>query len=756
MRTLLLMRGAPASGKSTWIKDHNLEPYTLEADKIRTLVANPELNLNGDFEITQSNDNYVWKLLFDILEKRMQNGEFTVIDATHSNSNMIKKYKKLIEKYQYRCYYKEFKLPLEELLERNANRPEYKRVPEESIKRIYNLINNTPIQNYVHKIDNLDEIINYTTFDLNGKFDKVRIIGDVHGCHSVLERALGSTEYIKEDSRTMYVFCGDLLDRGIENYETLQYMIKIHKLPNVKFVVGNHDEHLKRWAFDDFKVDENGNPLVPRPFRQTREDLGMGAIFDGISEEKLKQDTRSLIRRMTLAFPFVLGDKKIFVCHAGVSSIPNMTLISGLQLVRGVGGYDTEIDELFQKSYENGKTQGFTQVHGHRLTVSTKNSICLESGVEFGLHLSVLDVEDNKPLEVKCYDNDVYRKDRENDFYSVDVDLISLTDNQITNTLLADKMIKVKKMNFYDSTVRIGTILSLNFKKKAFKKGIWNNRTVKARGLFVDADSGDIVLRSYDKFFNLNENGNSINELETKMTKPLYAYKKYNGFLGIAGVYNKELLLATKSTVDKNSDHVKLFREVFDELSDTEKEQLKNLSEQYNCSFVFEVCNVQDKHIIDFDKNKLYLLDAVPNAYNHNGVNIDIEFSKMVTSKVKCDSGVLLHKELVGTFDSFADLMRYVSQRQDEQSEGLVVNDDNGYMFKIKYDYYKHIKHLRGVLQMVARTFSGGVRFDLLKNEKDMQFAVWLSKLDYKTISKYHIIDAYRDYCKYLDSKLED
>lgn len=107
MRTLLLMRGAPASGKSTWIKEHGLEPYTLEADKIRTLVANPELNFNGDFEITQSNDNYVWKLLFDILEKRMQNGEFTVIDATHSNSNMIKKYKKLIEKYQYRCYYKE-------------------------------------------------------------------------------------------------------------------------------------------------------------------------------------------------------------------------------------------------------------------------------------------------------------------------------------------------------------------------------------------------------------------------------------------------------------------------------------------------------------------------------------------------------------------------------------------------------------------------------------------------------------------------
>ena len=228
----------------------------------------------------------------------------------------------------------------------------------------------------------------------------------MHGGYSVLEKALGSAAYIKENSKTLYVFCGDLLDRGIENYKTLRYMIEIHKLPNVKFVVGNHDEHLKRWAFDDFKVDENGKPLVPRPFKQTQFDLELGAVDDEVIVEKFKQDTRSLIRRMTLAFPFVLGDKKIFVCHAGVSSIPNMTLISGQQLICGVGGYHTQIDELFQKSYEEGKTQGFTQVHGHRRTASTKNSICLESGVEFGLHLSVLDVEADKPLEVKRYDNE--------------------------------------------------------------------------------------------------------------------------------------------------------------------------------------------------------------------------------------------------------------------------------------------------------------------------------------------------------------
>lgn len=36
MRTLVLLRGIPASGKSTWIKENKLEAYTLSSDHIRT------------------------------------------------------------------------------------------------------------------------------------------------------------------------------------------------------------------------------------------------------------------------------------------------------------------------------------------------------------------------------------------------------------------------------------------------------------------------------------------------------------------------------------------------------------------------------------------------------------------------------------------------------------------------------------------------------------------------------------------------
>ena len=104
MRTLLLLRGAPGSGKSTWIEENNLQNYTLEADKFRQLTSNPVLGLNGDLHITQDNDRLAWDLLFQALESRMQRGDFTIVDATHSSQAMFNKYRGLIEKYRYKVY----------------------------------------------------------------------------------------------------------------------------------------------------------------------------------------------------------------------------------------------------------------------------------------------------------------------------------------------------------------------------------------------------------------------------------------------------------------------------------------------------------------------------------------------------------------------------------------------------------------------------------------------------------------------------
>ena len=48
MRTIFLLRGTPASGKSTWVEQNKLQQYTLSADNIRLMYQSPVLNNNGD------------------------------------------------------------------------------------------------------------------------------------------------------------------------------------------------------------------------------------------------------------------------------------------------------------------------------------------------------------------------------------------------------------------------------------------------------------------------------------------------------------------------------------------------------------------------------------------------------------------------------------------------------------------------------------------------------------------------------------
>lgn len=83
MRTLILTRGLPGSGKSTTIKKLGLENYTLSPDNFRLMLASPATLPDGTVGINQRVSSDAWQLTFQLLEKRMQRGDLTVIDATH-------------------------------------------------------------------------------------------------------------------------------------------------------------------------------------------------------------------------------------------------------------------------------------------------------------------------------------------------------------------------------------------------------------------------------------------------------------------------------------------------------------------------------------------------------------------------------------------------------------------------------------------------------------------------------------------------
>ena len=91
MRTLLIVRGAPGAGKSTWIEQNGLLPYTLCPDTLRVMCSSRELQADGRFAVARNNatEKQTWKIIMDLLEYRMSRGELTVLDATASKTKDI-------------------------------------------------------------------------------------------------------------------------------------------------------------------------------------------------------------------------------------------------------------------------------------------------------------------------------------------------------------------------------------------------------------------------------------------------------------------------------------------------------------------------------------------------------------------------------------------------------------------------------------------------------------------------------------------
>lgn len=247
MRVLLLLRGSAGCGKSTWIEQNGLKPYALSADDIRLLCQSPVLQPDGTVGISQNNDKTVWKTLFNLLEIRMQKGEFTVIDATNSKTSEMNRYKQMCETYRYRMYCVDFTdIPIDEVKKRNTNREELKRVPDEAIDKMYSRFKTQKIPSGIKVIkpNELDSIW-MKLFDLS-EYKKIHHIGDVHGCYTALKKYIDDNGGIKDDE--FYIFCGDYVDRGIENADVIKYLISIKDKKNMLMLEGNHERWLWLWA----------------------------------------------------------------------------------------------------------------------------------------------------------------------------------------------------------------------------------------------------------------------------------------------------------------------------------------------------------------------------------------------------------------------------------------------------------------------------------------------------------------------------
>lgn len=686
MNTLILTRGAPGCGKSTFLSKNVPEGLSiLSADDLRLKIQAPVQRPDGTFQINQENDGLVWSMLFQILEERMKLGQTIVVDSTNSKTSEMSRYKDYADKYRYRVYLIDFtSLPIEECKRRNSTRlPEYKRVPSYVIDNQYSRFETQRVPSGITVIPADDrefkKLFEIPLVNLDS-FKSVYVIGDIHGCYTVMNEFL-----LKNfDRDSCYVFVGDYIDRGTKSVEVVKTLMNLkNRHPkNIMLLRGNHESHLFDFANDKKARSRFFESVTKKQFESS----------DLIS----KKEIRDFYRKMSTCSFVEFHGQKIFISHGGIAKINPM--LSVVDLVRGVGKYEDV--ELVEKTFHQNHP-GIIQVHGHRNTKenaiydAATRSFNLEGKVEFGGSLRAVKFYcSGKKVEFKTFE------------YKNSHDIMVKHDKPSTE--MNNSMNVVEKLRNNSGIVEKvfeNGVSSFNFSRKVFSKSLWDDMRIKARGLFIDRETDKVVSRSYNKFFNYEERDETSKfNLEKNLKFPVKVYKKYNGYLGIIGVHNGQLFLSSKS--DCLGDYAQKFKELFDKLvSDSNKQKLLSWLSKNNSTAVFEVILPKfDPHIVEYSSDKLVLLDLIKNDLNKFG---KASYEEVVSLAKELGLEV---KELTHVFNDDKSLFSFVSEVKDnydytlngENIEGFVLEDANGFMFKLKSKWYSTWKHLRKILNEVS------------------------------------------------------
>ena len=703
MRKLVVTRGHQGSGKSTVIGSLGLDAYTLCPDDLRLAFAAPIMGAGGDVGISQEHEGRVWRWMRQLLSERMGRGELLVIDATHRARRDFKPYLKLAEEHRYEVACLDFSSqPIAMALERNQGRCEHAVVPEAVIQRTWAACQTGTVPDEVRRfcwdaedgyLDAFRDWLSVPIIDAGG-YRCVHHIGDLQGCVSNL-RELYPTGKLDPDA--LHLFVGDLCDRGPENAQVLRFMLGIIGQENVRVHWGNHEDHLHDWA--------RGREPRSTEFRERTLPQLEAA---GISADDVEPLCAALVD-VTL---YEWRGKRVIVNHAGLATVPaHPERISTAQYARGTGHYPDPVDERFSKN----APEGWYQVHGHRNQhalpiVAGTRSFNLEGQVEEGGHLRAVTLGEGG-FTTRALRNRVFVPAGQR---RLRAEVRRLMPDWVTPEQPEHPLMDAERFEGFRThelvTERTSEsnphVASYNFSRDAFLRRQWDDLTIRARGLFVDTGSREIVARSYDKFFNLDERPETRPEaLEQNLVFPVDAYVKENGYLGILGYDRTKDALFFTSKATPDSPFAGWFREIVcDRCTAGQLEMILRYLRDTHTTMTFEVIDpVRDPHIIIYDEPRVILLDVIRRHTDFAA----LPFERL--KKVGATFGLEVKRRGM-RFDDWPSLSGWLDRAlahgyryRGDHVEGFVLEDAAGFQTKIKLDFYSFWKRMRGLKDRILR-----------------------------------------------------
>lgn len=330
MRELYILIGAPGTGKTSWLRKHQLTDHAIGLDDIRALVAPRALDTAGHevFSIRPKTNKLVVEMFHQAVISRLNDGETLFLDTTQPRN--VTKLVDHAKTLGYEVTYIDFQRDMtdEQLVARqNPRFGTRSYVPEQDVIRIAGQVRRQ-IEGLRQQGNNI-EIVEadnaalgelaaervlrdhlLMTQEVDPTIERVLIVGDVQSCDAALR--LAYEDLTMDRPNTKIIFVGDLCDRGPDAAGVFDIVLRLMSLAKnptnnieLNLVQGNHDTHLRKALTGLLPQDQ-----LADTHRSLRE---LQAIYRDATIARV-------LDAMTLMLPFRFGGRNWLVTHAGLGA----------------------------------------------------------------------------------------------------------------------------------------------------------------------------------------------------------------------------------------------------------------------------------------------------------------------------------------------------------------------------------------------------------------------------------------------------
>jgi RNA ligase len=260
--------------------------------------------------------------------------------------------------------------------------------------------------------------------------------------------------------------------------------------------------------------------------------------------------------------------------------------------------------------------------------------------------------------------------------------------------------------------IRKDGLILFNYTHAAHAEGRWTWFELASRGLILDSETGEVVARPFDKFFNWNERGRKSSGHIVTVTE------KLDGSLGILYRQGGEHKVATRGSFD--GEQAAWATEFL-----AKNHDLSWLPDDY--TLLFEIIYPENRIVVDYgDTEALYLL-GIRNRFTGDYMPF---YPRVYTLGTRYGFPV----PQVYSFNNVRDLIEATGALP-ATAEGWVVEFSDGQRFKFKGDEYVEIHRLvtNATFRRVLSSVANGTYDVMVSNVPDeflTQVKAWRDEIE--------------------------